>query len=141
MTAIVARCDTTQMAESFIASVQYGDMKGTVAFDGHNGAPLHELAAKTDMPGGYVPVGFTLWKLEPEEDGLIPIQVVAVDARDHGSNVDEIAKAAEASGELQVYPFDGRISLAEFTAHFKRFELKAIKRNFKTLNVVEYSKP
>lgn len=126
----------------FIASVQYGDMKGTVAIDGHNGAPVHELAAKTDMPGGYMPVGFELWKLVPDEDGTIPIRVFGVDVRDvKGRSIDDVAKAAENDGELAIYPFDGRIAFAELGGLFKRFDLKAIKKVFAKSNVVEYSKP
>jgi hypothetical protein len=49
------------MPERFEASTQYGDLKGTVAFDGHVGPPLRKLARLTDMPAGYIALGFELF--------------------------------------------------------------------------------
>jgi len=129
------------MAEPFVASVQYGDLKGTVAFDGHNGPPLHELAKFTNMPAGYFPVGFSLWRLHPDEDGLVPFRIVAVDMRDTGNSMDDIINFARTKDEVPVYPFDGKVSPAEFAALFKRFDLKAINKNLAKSNVVEYNAP
>ena len=129
------------MAEPFKASVQYGDLKGYVAFDGHDGPPLRELAERTNMPGGYFPVGIELFRLLPDDKGMIRFRIVAVDTEQTGVTMDEIIKFAKSHDELPVYPFDGQMEAEEFAAHFKRFNLTAVDKSLKHFNIVAYNAP
>jgi hypothetical protein len=129
------------MPEPFVASVQYDDLHGTVAFDGHDGSPLHELAKYTDMPNGYFPVGISLHQFIPNDDGKIHFRIVAIDARKLTYSMDGMLKATKDSAEIAVYPFDGMILPADLMKHFKRFDLKAINKNFADRNVQVYGKP
>jgi hypothetical protein len=85
------------MPEPFVASVQYGDFKGTIAIDGHDSDFLDELAAQAvDMPKGYWPVGFELWNpYELDEDGAIPLTIVAADCSQVGESVEEMRRYHE----------------------------------------------
>ena len=60
------------MGDSFVASVQYGDMKGTVAIGGHEtGGPLEgDLIAH--VKPGFLPVGFGLSRLDTDANGNLP---------------------------------------------------------------------
>jgi len=129
------------MADTFIAAVQYGDLRGTVALDGHTGPPLDELAAKTSMPAGYVPVGFSFHRLDPDDDGTIPFAVVAVECDQVGASMDDVMEYARSHDEVPVYSFDGQLSLAEFPALFKRFDMKVLTKHLRDANVVQYSSP
>jgi hypothetical protein len=93
------------------------------------------------MPAGYLPVGFELSGLSAGNDGLISFRVVAVRCEDAGVTIDDVCKFAKKSDELAVYPFGGRIALAEFSALFKRMSMKALDKNFAGLNVIQYSDP
>ncbi len=113
------------MGESFIASVQYGDLKGTAAADGHEaGGPLHDLAKIVPVKKGYWPVGFGLNQLYPLENGKLPIVVFAVDARKMGVSANEIQAYANQHGELSVTGFRGEIDPKKFESIFKRFSLR-----------------
>lgn len=129
------------MADPFVAAVQYGDLRGTVALDGHSGSPLYELAAKTCMPGGFFPVGFSLRRLNPNDDGTIPFRIVAVQCDEVGKTMDEVIKYAQSHEEVPVYSFDGKLPLEEFSSLFKRFDMKVLTKNLRDANVVEYSSP
>jgi hypothetical protein len=114
------------MSEKAIAETQYNDLKGTTAFDGHEGPPLHELAKRTDMPKeDYIPIGFELWRLNPTESGLIPFHLLAVKQSEVGDNIN---KAKELQ-EIPAYRFDGSIPPSDFPVCFKRIDIKAINKN------------
>jgi len=120
------------MGESFVASVQYGDMKGTIAIDGFEaGGPLGDLAERVKIKPGFMPVGFGLTRLHPLENGKIPLVIFAVDASEVGVSADEMNAYAAANGQLPVTGFHGEIAPAEFEGIFKRFSLRAQSRGLK----------
>lgn len=117
------------MGESFVASVQYGDMKGTVAIDGHEaGGPLGDLAERVKLKPGFMPVGFGLQRLHPLANGKIPLVIFAVDTNEVGVSVTEMNAYAAKNGQLPVTGFHGEIAPAEFEGIFKRFSLRAQSR-------------
>ncbi len=115
------------MGEPFIASVQYGDLKGTVSIDGHEaGGPLRDLAKHTCLKTGYWPIGFGLDGLDPNSDGKVSITVFGVDQKTVGGTVDEIRTYVEKhGGKLPVVGFRGEITAGSFAQLFKRFSLRA----------------
>lgn len=127
------------MANKFVASTQYGDLKGTVAFDGHEGPPLDQLAELTDMTGEYFPVGVYFYRLNPDEDGKIPFEVVAVRCDKVGTTWDEVTQFAKQEEHIPVYGFSGRIALSEFDVFFKRIDIKALHFNLEHQKVVKDS--
>lgn len=114
------------MGDSFVASVQYGDLKGTVSMDGHEAeGPLGGLAEHTCMKPGYWPVGFGLHGLDPNKEGKCSFTIYAVDASEVGTNVDQIKSYVEENGNLPVVGFHGEIEVGSFIQFFKRFSLRA----------------
>jgi hypothetical protein len=114
-----------KMGESFKASVQYGDLKGTAAIDGHEtGGPLHDLAEFTTIKPGYIPVGFGLTRLHPNKDGKLPFTIYAVDANVAGINAQEMNSYATKYGTLPVTGFHGEIEPVRFQEFFKRFSIR-----------------
>jgi hypothetical protein len=131
------------MAEPFVATTQNGDLTGTVAFDGHHRPPLMELAKLTDMPAGYVPVGFHLSGLALDKEGLMSFRIVAVDVRETKDSLNDIIKLGQSGDEVPVHQFWGKVRLADFIAHFKRFDLTVIHKGLGRAksNVVTYNAP
>jgi len=94
------------MTAEFIASTQYNDLTGTAAFDGHDGPGVHELAAMSEVPADYFPIGFRLYRLDPDEDGFLPFRIIAVKKSETGDSMEEIAKAEKMTGTtVTVYSF------------------------------------
>jgi len=117
------------MNERVIAETQYDDLKGTTAFDGHEGHPLHELAKKTDMPKeDYIPIGFELWRLNPTKSGEIPFHILAVRESEVGEGMTKIKDLQE----ITAYRFDGSIPPSDFPVYFKRIDIKAIRKALPT---------
>lgn len=116
------------MAERFGASVQYDDLKGTAAMDGADSPPLIMMAKRTDMPSGYFPVGFRLFRIHPDENGMIQFQIVAVKTDQTGATMDDIVKYAQSHPDVPVYSFDGEASAQEFGAYFKRVEIAVLNK-------------
>ena len=116
------------MGDSFVATVQYGDMKGTVAIDGHDGGPLEgDLIAHVKQ--GFLPIGFGLYRLDTDENGDLPFVVYAVEAELVGETAKEINSYASEHGKLPVVGFHGKILASEFGKFFKRFSLCAQSRS------------
>ena len=131
------------MGESFIASAQYGDLKGTVSIDGHQtGGPLEELARHTCMKTGFFPVGFGMNGLDPDDQGRVAITIFAVDVREVGVTVDQIKAYVAENGDLPVTGFRGAIDIGTFGQYFKRFRLRAhmkhIKVDAEQIDIVDY---
>ena len=126
------------MSEEFIASVQYGDFKGTIAMDGHESGFLQELAAQaTEMPEGYWPVGFEMWNpYKLDEEGSIPLTIVAARCADVGESFEEMNAYHQKHGELPVYRFCSKINFAELISLMKRLDIKAVAKPFRDMNVV-----
>ena len=131
------------MGDLFIASTQYNDLTGGAAFDGHDGPPLFELAKCSNMPSeGYWPVGFELFRLDPDEQtGKIPFTLVAVSCDEAGSKIDQIIEFAKTAEELRVYRFEGHLDPREFPVLFKRVDIKVIRKGLRNANVVAYFPP
>ena len=118
------------MGDKFYAETQYGDLVGTAAFDGHKHPPLFELTERSNMPSeGYWPIGFELFRLDPNEDGKIPFALLAVKCEEAGDTIDDIIKYAKAAKELSVYRFEGELKPTEFSFLFKRIDIKAARKD------------
>lgn len=131
------------MAERFVASEQYDDLKGTVAIDGNNGAFLHDLRKYTEMPPEYWPVGLGLHRLVPyEPGGKVPFALYGVRCEQAGKNVEEIIRFANHSDEFPIYRFSGEIDPEILFAMIKRIDIKLLDRTFSAAtNVVAYEMP
>ena len=123
------------MSERFIASTQYGDLKGTAAFDGHEGPPLWELAKLTDMPKGYVPLGFELFRLSPMDNGKVPFTLVAAPTEKYGSKIQDIIDTAGQTGQIHLHRFEGELAPERFEAYFKRTDIKVIQKAFENVEI------
>jgi hypothetical protein len=139
--AFILNSGASAMADPFTASVQYDDLKGYVAIDGYDGPPLHELVKYCAMPGGYFPVGFSLFRFDPCEDGKLPFCIVAVRCDVVGTTMGEIVNYAREHDELPVYSFDGMIDPTCFPALFKRVDVKVLDKNLTDFKVMKYSLP
>lgn len=114
------------MGESFVASVQYGDLKGTVSIDGHEtGGPLDDLAQHTCIKPGYFPVGFGMHGLDPNKNGKHSFTLFAVKVSEVGANIEEIKAYMKEHDQLPVVGFNGELDPGTFVSYFKRFALRA----------------
>lgn len=129
------------MPEDFLADVQYNDLQGTVAADGHEGPPLHQFAKKTDMPDGYIPVGLSFFgPYAYAENGIIDFTLVAVRQGEVGQSLKEWTEYERKHGKLPVYQFEGKIALNELPSLFKRLSIKMLLQHVNPLNVeVQYA--
>ncbi len=126
------------MPESFKADVQYNDFKGTLAVDGHTGDFLDELATEAKIPDSYHAVGFSVWNAIPQDDGSIPLAIVAARCAQVGDSIDEMLKYNEAHGELPVYRFNSRINFAALLSMMKRLDIKVLVSALESANVAVY---
>ena len=126
------------MSEAFKVSVQYGDLNGTTSFDGHSTSSeaIFKLAEKSDMPEGFIPVGFELFRLNPDESGSIPFTLFASKADESGNSMMEVVSHAKTEEELRVYRFEGKLSPNDFPALFKRICIIATMKNIPADKVV-----
>jgi len=127
------------MPESFKASVQYNDFRGTIAIDGHEGDFLEELAAQAEIPDGYYPVGFEMWNAIPNDDGSLPLAIVAAQCEQVGHSIDDMIKHNQDHGELPVYRFESRIDFGELRSLMKRLDIKVLSRSLENVNVAVYT--
>lgn len=131
------------MGDSFTASVQYGDLRGTAAIDGYEtGGPLRGLAEHTCLKSGYIPVGFGLTNLDPGDDGKVGFTLYAVQTEQVGKNVQEMSQYVSEHGKLPVVGFRGQIKAGTFVQHFKRFSLRVHSKTLALepdqLDIVDY---
>lgn len=134
------------MSKPFIASTQYGDLKGTVSLDGLQGPLLQELMAKANVPSGYVPVGLTcyLGRSRPHDkelsDRFITFSLVA--ARADEWDIDRIHREARQEGQLDVFRFDLEdLTAEEILKLIKRLNIKLILRGFEDIKITEFESP
>ena len=127
------------MGDKIIAETQYNDLLGTAAFDGHDHPPVFELAECSNMPAeGYWPVGFELFRLDPDEKtGKVPFTLLAV-KNDEVGPIEKLEQLAKSGTEIRVYRFYGEIYPTYFPAYFKRIDIKVTERCLKGANVVAY---
>ena len=129
------------MAEPFIAGVQYGDLKGTIAFDGFESPPLHQLAKLSNMPPGYFPVGFTTSGVQAAKSGVISFDIVAVRSDDVSGTVDDMIRYARENNELPVYRFSGELEVDKLPSLFKRMSMKVVLGSLAGENIVDHGEP
>jgi hypothetical protein len=130
------------MPDKFKASTQYGDMFGSVSLDGWQHAPLHELAAYCEIPSGYVPVGFSLFRLHPDEEGKLPFRIACAESEEYDRSLSEVNKNGKSGQELGVRLFSGRVPVNELEGLFKRVDITVLHKGLKEANVViQYDQP
>lgn len=116
---------------TFKASVQYGDWKGSVAADNADFESLEKYldAKELRQPGEFL-VATALWVGENHHGKLGTVYARAYLYPDRGG-FDTTKDAIEASaGPLPVRIVDVKLSLGEYIALFKRFDVMLIKRGF-----------
>ena len=102
------------------AAVQYGDLKGTVGVDGHGGGEIHDVARECGVPGGYFPVGFSIFGTS------FSLTIYAVKCDEVGDTGTEVAEYAKRCGEdnpIPVYAFRADASWPQVMAHVKRLRI------------------
>jgi hypothetical protein len=125
------------MSDTFVASVQYGDFRGTFAADGGDGPAVEELKEIANVPAGFFVIGFSLCRLNPIEDwepssrdvaGMIPISVIAAKESEVAPNMQQIVAYTEQNENLPVYSFDGYLKPEDFGRLFKRVSIKVLNK-------------
>jgi len=137
------------MGDKVIADTQYNDLIGTAAFDGHDHPPVHELAERSTMPEGYWPIGFEMFRFDPDEKtGRVPFTLLGVrladmgyDPKKGGNRPELIAQFAKGAPEVAVYRFPGEIDPGDFPAVFKRIDIKVCEKHLSRANLVAYEPP
>ena len=125
------------MGDPFYTSTQYNDIVGDAAFDGHEHPPLIELAKKSKMPEqSYLPVGFRLYRLNPNEDGNIPFTLYAVKREESGKEMADVFQYAKTAKVLTVYGFQGMLKPVDFAWLFKRIDIKVLRKDLPREKVV-----
>jgi len=107
------------------AEVQYGDLRGTVAVDGYEGAEIHSFATACGLPGMYFPVALAL-----HGTGLA-VTIYAVHHDEVGGTAEEIInhiKQRSEDGPLPVYAFEAEKGLPELLKYVKRLSIVAKSR-------------
>jgi hypothetical protein len=134
------------MSKPFIASTQYGDLKGTVSVDGFQGPFLQELMTKANMPSGYITVGLTSYLGRPRphdkelSDRFITFSLVA--ARADEWDIDKICREARQEGQLNVFRFDLEdLTAGEVLKLIKRLDVKLLLRGFEDIRITEFEDP
>lgn len=109
--------------ETFKASVQYGDYKGTAAADAHDSSTINDYMIKQGLMGkGDQIVGVKLWS--GEVHGHIqnkPVDVTVYLINSPG--FDEVRNAIDGTTPVLVREVRFEIGLEEFFGLFKRFEI------------------
>jgi len=118
------------MTSDFLASTQYNDLTGSAAFDGHEGPGLMELADIVGLPDEYFPIGFQLHRLDPDEDGLLWLKMIAVKKAETGDTMTKALQVARDNKSLPTYLVDAKIDPRKFSAVFKRCMIVALVREF-----------
>jgi hypothetical protein len=109
--------------ETFRASVQYNDLKGSVAADRADQSDAHDWLKKNDyISEDEILVGIKMWAGENHGTHQDPVSVhFLVTALDGFQNIPEKFAASEEPIQLKNVRVD--MAIADFLALFKRFEL------------------
>jgi len=121
------------MKEELKASVQYGDLRGEVACDGHQGILLHELAKKAKLPDRYFPLAVSVYL---GEHGTLDVDLFACQVASYGSSVDEIRRKGDAAGEIDVEKFRLKIEASDLLKLVKRLDILAQHRGVAGIRLV-----
>lgn len=121
------------MSEYLDPQVQYGDLKGKVEADGHDGPPLFELMQKA---GGdrdrFFPAHASVRPYQaPNGEFLCSIVFLAADRAKYGPAFDDLERAAQANGgKLPVIELQATLPLADVLSHCKRLNLTVTDNGF-----------
>lgn len=112
------------MAEDAKASTQYGDVRGTIAIDGHSGLPIDQLVARAAVPSGYRPIGLRIYGFSRRNDGpTVNAKVLCVDTDQTGTTPDEIQRFGRKNGELHTFEFDADVDFGAIVRLIKRYDV------------------
>lgn len=120
------------------ASVQYGDMHGTIAIDWHSGSEFHDFAQHCGVDiERFFPVALSLYLgSEYGNDESLGVTFYAVDKEAVGGSFDSIQQYALAHGNtLPTKQFDGKASLKDFHRFAKRVDIKGMTRGFENIRI------
>ena len=127
------RIDLTEPAK---ASVQYGDLKGTVAIDGYNGLSIDDTILTASVPKGYRPIGLRLYGFgKGNNSPSIKAKVLCVDTDQTGSPPDAIRGFGKANGVLHAFEFDATFDLATFAKLVKRFDVVLLSKLVRDIEI------
>jgi hypothetical protein len=119
--------------EEVKASVQYGDLRGDVACDGHQGVLLHELAEKAKLPKEYVPLAVDVYV---GEHGFLDVALFACEKNAYGDDIDEIQAKGRAAGDIKVKKFAVKIDADDLLRLVKRLHIVARHRRVADIPLV-----
>ena len=117
------------MTDPAIASTQYGDLKGTIAIDGHNGLSVRDLYETAEIPKGYWPVSIQICgfaKPGKEGEGQPPrlsAYVLCVDTEQVGLGPDKIVQYCRENPELHTFSFPATIDFMKLVSKLKRLDI------------------
>lgn len=125
------------MSDTFTASTQYGDLTGTVSFDGYDGDFLNQIAAKSDVPEDQFPIGFGINSLWSDENGTVrmSIDVIAVPCKTVGESVVAMLAYEREHGELPAKRYDCSLTFAELLPLMNRMNICARAKELESANV------
>lgn len=113
------------------AAEQYGDLRGTLAMDGHQGGEIYGFSRACGLPGGYFPVALAMHSVGPA------LTIYAVRHDEVGGTADEVIQYIKQRGEdqpLPVYAFEVKEGLPELLKYVKRLTIVA--RSWKVIGEV-----
>lgn len=112
------------MTQKAAASTQYGDLRGTIAIDGHSGLRVDELIQTAQVPKGYHPIAIRIYGFATKDDSpSVKAKLLCVDVEQTGKSPDEIRKFGRQNGELHTFEFDAEIDLAAIAPLIKRYDI------------------
>lgn len=118
------------MYETFTASVQYNDFKGTVAADGHDSKPLFKYLEEQGLlkPNEHL-IGISVYSGETFGNSKVTIGLNAYVSAS-SLTYDELEAALHGTPNDQLLrKIDLTITPDQFFAFFKRFEINMSKKN------------
>jgi hypothetical protein len=130
-------------SEKAKASVQYNDLKGTVAADWRDNTNRLNDFAKSQAINlqEYIPVGISAYLGEPQGSELDTafVSIFAVDPTRIGRDADEIRRFVESNeGILPCKNFRLEVPLPELLKFFKRFSLMLFSRSVGEILELQY---
>ena len=116
------------------ASTTYGDYKGSISIDGHNGAILHDIYRDQELDEQYFPIAFELNDsslaypaLDVKASAMLTIY--AVDKQIAGNNFDEIKSYINNnSGQVEIEQFNIGLTYDELKKYIKRMSIFAVQK-------------
>jgi len=121
------------------ASTTYGDYKGTISIDGHNGAILHDIYRDQKLDEQYFPIAFELNDsslaypaLDVKASAMLTIYVI--DKQIAGDNFDDIKSYINNNPE-QVKTEEISISLSyeQLKKYIKRMSIFAVQKGMEDI--------